>query len=197
MCTYLVVCMWCDATPSLAVGTDDFDWNLSREGLQTAIRFLYVRNTQERHFSTKLNCMDRNLAGSQNCEKRLLTFSCVCLSVSPSVRMRTKIGFYWTNCYEVWHLRIFPEIFWENSSLLKCETNDRLTADGWRLLYMKTDIHLGYMAESFIRIRNVGKGATLYGARALYAGYLRLQTHTPNTQYVLLLHCKIGSMNVL
>jgi hypothetical protein len=34
-----------------------------------------------------------------------------------------------------------------------------------------------------------------YGARAVYAAYLRLQKHTQNIKHLLLLHCYIGCRN--
>jgi hypothetical protein len=34
-----------------------------------------------------------------------------------------------------------------------------------------------------------------YGARALHAGYIRIQTHTQNTQHLFLFHCDNGCTN--
>jgi hypothetical protein len=43
-------------------------------------------------------------ARSRNFEKRLIAL--LCLPIRLSVRME-QLGFYWTDFYEIWYLRIF------------------------------------------------------------------------------------------
>jgi len=51
-----------------------------------------------------VHCLPRFWSHSQNCEKRLLAFSCQ--SVRPSVRME-RLGSYWTYFHEILYLSIF------------------------------------------------------------------------------------------
>jgi len=115
------------------------------------------------------------------------------------------------------HLTDFPKIYRENSSCINIWQEQRV-------LYMKTVIHVWpYLAKLFLewemfQTKVVGKIKTQIlcsvtfsrkscrlwdkvekyfrvGRIHTHAGYLRLQAHTQNMQYLLLSHCKNGCTN--
>jgi len=138
------------------------------------------------------------------------------MSVCPSVRTSPcNPSFLWTDLHDIWNLNIFRKSFEKIQLSLKSDKSN-----GY--FYMKTNIIFFIISRSFLfRMRNVSDkncrktqnthltytnffpkivpfmeeyctDGHRYGACALPAGYLMLQTHTQKMQYLLLFHCNNG-----
>jgi hypothetical protein len=82
----------------------------------------------------------RFYARSQNCQKRLLTSSCM------SVRME-QLDCFWTDFHEIWYLRV-----WHLTRKFKSHYKMWQKVE---LLYMKTYVHLWYYVDEFFVERDM------------------------------------------
>ena len=154
-----------------------------------------------------------NYARSHICDKRLLGSSC--LSFHPSFRPHGTLGSHLTDFYEIWHVIIFRKSV---EKIQKANIHFRSSLAQffleWKMFHTKAlekiKINISRSVTFFssfenrpvceIMCKNIAEPdkpqmTIEYGSCALHAGYLRLQTHTQNMQYLLLFHANNGWTN--
>jgi hypothetical protein len=132
------------------------------------------------------------------------------MSVCPSVRME-QLGSHQKDFHEIRYLTIFKQICKENSSLMKngpisCSVLFRMRNVSYNSC--RENKNTFYVEYFFFKLcilwNQCGKimysqagHRWQYGECTLHAGYLSLQTHNQNTQYLLISHCNNGCTNML